>query len=132
VESQAVRGERQIVFQRKLSELTDQRQREHMASLVARIEEQGKKLAERADLAELERYRSLVKGFMDEVVSGGYEFTKENTYAARGKHRLIATVRTVNAELDQLAKDVLSKQADNLSILERTGVILGLLLDMMV
>lgn len=130
-EPHAVRGERQVMFRRTLSELTDRQRQERMAELISRIDEQGKKLAKRTDLAELERYRSMIKSFMDEVLSDGYEFTKENSYSTRGRRPVVvATVRTVNEELDRLAKDVLDSQADGLDILERTGAILGLLIDM--
>ncbi|MDR3310602.1 MAG: YaaR family protein [Oscillospiraceae bacterium] len=120
------------VFRATLGAAADSQRRENLEQLIGRIDEQGRKLSGTRDVAELERYRKLVSEFMNEIVSGGYEFNQESSFAARGRRRVISTVQTVNRELDELAKEVLSGQAEPLSILERTGEIRGMLVDMLV
>ncbi|MDR3278630.1 MAG: YaaR family protein [Oscillospiraceae bacterium] len=124
-------GTRPLIFQKTMSGLSAQLRDAHFQSLIAGIDAQGDRLSKRADVKELEKYRELIRGFLDEVVSNGYAFSKENAYASRGRHRVFATVKTVDAKLNELAKEVFSEQADSLAILGKVGEIHGLLVDIM-
>jgi uncharacterized protein YaaR (DUF327 family) len=95
------------------------------------IDEQGKRLSDRVDVREFEKYRRLIREFLDEIVSNGYTFSREDAYASRGRHRYIATVRTVDEKLDALGKEVMKEQADKIEILHKIDDIRGLLLDLM-
>ena len=119
------------VFRRTLTTLSGEQHTAHLQELVCRIDEQGAKLAQRADIKEFERYRQLIREFLDEVVSNGYSFTKDNAFGARGRHRFFATVKTIDQKLDGLAKEVLQGQADSLDLLNRIDDIRGLILDLM-
>jgi len=117
------------LFRRTLSTLDGQAREEHLMGLIKQIDEQGKRLAEKCDVSEFIRYRAAVKNFLDDIVSNGYEFNKESTFASRGRHRFLVTVTTVNDKLDALAKEVLSEQSDNLKIVHAVDDIRGLLVD---
>jgi len=95
------------------------------------IDEQGKRLADRVDVRELEKYRRLIREFLDEIVSNGYTFSREDAYASRGRHRYIATVQVVDKKLDELGKEVMKEQADRIEVLNKIDDIRGLLLDLM-
>ena len=120
-----------LLFRRTLTELTKEAYAARLEELKKKIDEQGERLADKADIKEFEKYRNLIREFIDEIVSNGYTFSKEDTYASRGKRRYIATVDVVNEKLDELGKEVLNDQADKLEILSRIDDIRGLLLDMM-
>ena len=120
-----------LLFRRTLTDLTNEAYIARLQEIKKKIDEQGEKLADKADIKEFEKYRTLIREFIDEIVSNGYTFSKEDTYASRGKRRYIATVDIVNEKLDQLGKEVLEEQADRLEILSRIDDIRGLLLDMM-
>ena len=122
---------RPAAFRRTLSDLSQTEHASQLSDLAARIDEQGERLVKRADINEFEKYRALVRSFLDEVVSNGYEFSRENSLEARGRHRFFATVKTVNKTLDEMAKDLLEQQADNLSLLGQVDEIRGLIVDMM-
>lgn len=124
-------GVKSVVFQKTLSALSGEQYETHMNALIGEIEKQGEKLANRADIKEFEKYRELIRNFIDEIVSNGYSFSKDNAFAARGRHRFFATVKTVDEKLDALAKEVLSGQADSIELLHRIDDIRGLILDMM-
>jgi len=102
-----------------------------LSDMKQEIDEQGKRLADRVDVKDFEKYRRLIREFLDEIVSNGYTFSREDAYASRGKHRYIATVRVVDEKLDALGKEVLKEQADKIEILNRIDDIRGLLLDLM-
>ena len=126
-----VRESETPVFRRTLTDLTREVHHNRLAEMKAAIDEQGKRLGDRADIKEFEKYRRLIRDFLDEIVSNGYTFSKEDSYASRGKHRYIATVRIVDERLDELGKEVMKEQADKIEILNRIDDIRGLLLDLM-
>ena len=66
---------------------------------------------------------------MNEVVTHSHEFSRENFLDRRGRHRVYGIVRLVDKNLDDLAKELVKDEKDNLTILNKVGEIQGLLLD---
>ena len=118
-------------FRRTLTQLTDEMFVARMKELKEKIDDQGKKLADKVDVKEYEKYRKLIREFIDEIVSNGYTFTREDAYATRGRHRYLATVKIVDERLDELGKEVMKDNADIIEILGKIDDIRGLLLDLM-
>lgn len=121
-----------IVFKKTLSDMSKHQREAHISSLIKRIDEQGAKLGDKADIKEFEIYRKLIRGFIEDVISFGYEYSKESAFGYRGRHRFYATVKIIDEKLDALAKEVLSEHKDNIAILSKIGEIRGLLLDLLV
>ncbi|MCX7774422.1 MAG: YaaR family protein [Clostridia bacterium] len=107
-----------------------QNQEEELQKKAMEIEKQGKHLSEHVDISELKAYKKLVMEFLDEAVRGSGRFSKESFLDRRGRHRVFATVKTINEKLEQLTRDVLSTERDNLQILGRIEDIRGLVLDL--
>ena len=120
-----------LQFRRTLTELTEEMYAARLRELKDKIDEQGKKLSDKVDMKEFEKFRKLIREFLDEIVSNGYTFTKEDAYASRGRHRYIATVKIVDEKLDALGKEVMQEHADTIEILSKIDDIRGLLLDLM-
>ena len=118
-------------FRRTLTDLSKDMYTARIAEMKNEIDEQGKRLGDRVDVREFERYRRLIREFLDEIVSNGYTFSREDAYASRGRHRYIATVKVVDEKLDALGKEVIKEQADKIDILNKIDDIRGLLLDLM-
>ena len=131
IEQHETDGARPLVFSKALTELSAEHFQQRISALLGDIDAQAAKLSKRADLKEFERYRSLIREFMDEIVSNGYEFNREDNYAARGKHRVFATVNKVNEELDAMAREMLSGHTYSIEMLNQIDDIRGLLLDML-
>ena len=130
-DTRGVRESEAPVFRRTLTDLSKEMHQKRLAEMKAAIDEQWMRLGERADIKEYEKYRRLIRDFLDEIVSNGYTFLKEDAYASRGKHRYIATVKVVDEKLDELGKEVMKEQADKIEILNRIDDIRGILLDLM-
>ena len=130
-DTRGVRESETPVFRRTLTDLTKEMHHTRLAEMKAAIDEQGKRLSDRIDIKEFEKYRRLIRDFLDEIVSNGYTFSKEDAYASRGRHRYIATVKVVDEKLDELGKEVMKEQADKIDILHKIDDIRGLLLDLM-
>ena len=100
-----------------------------LSALMEQIDAEGKKLAKRRDVKDMRHYRSLVKDFLNEVVTHSHSFTRENFLARKGRHRVYGIIRLVDDNLDQLAQELMRDEKDNLEILNKIGEIRGLLLD---
>lgn len=100
-----------------------------LQTLMEEITMQGDKLAKRRDVKDMKHYRSLVKSFMNEVVTHSHAFSRENFLDRRGRHRVYGIIRLVDENLNQLAQELMRDEQDHLAILNKIGEIRGLLLD---
>lgn len=116
-------------FESKLKRVEEHNVEERIKYLVNQITEQGEKLGKKVDVRELKIYKKLISDFLDETLNNSQKFSKESFVDRRGRHRIYASVKKINAELEELTKEVLNSERDNLSILQRIEDIRGLVLD---
>lgn len=119
-------------FSFTLKRLGDEGLRERLTGLISEIGEVGSKLTEHMDIRDMKRYRALVSDFINEIVTNSHSFERENFLDRRGRHRVFGVVKLVNQELDELAQELLKAEKNPLVILEKTGEIQGLLLDLII
>ena len=100
-----------------------------LKDMIEQINDQGDKIAKHMDIKDMRRYRQLVKGFMNEIVSRSHEFSRENFLDRRGRHRVYGIVKLVDKNLDDLAEELMKEEKDHLAIVSRIDDIRGLLLD---
>lgn len=100
-----------------------------LTALMNEITEQGEKISKKKDIRDMKKYRSLIKDFLNEVVSRSHSFSRENFLDRRGRHRVYGIIRLVDENLDLLAKELCKDEKDNIAILSKIGEIRGLLLD---
>lgn len=98
--------------------------------LMSDIEKQGEYLASSMDIKELKKYKKLVSEFMNEVVNNSLKFSKQSHFDKRGRHKVYALVKKVNARIEDISREFLKDEKDNIKILESIGKIKGILLDM--
>lgn len=104
---------------------------ERLTSMMEEITMQGNKLSKNRDIRDMKKYRSLIKDFMNEIVSRSHEFSRENFLDRRGRHRVYGIIRLVDDNLDQLAQELMKDEKDNITILGKIDEIRGLLLDIL-
>ena len=102
---------------------------EKLNSKMEQITVQGDKISKHMDIKDMKKYRELVKGFLNEVVSRSHEFSRENFLDRRGRHRVYGIVRLVDKNLDDLAGELVKDEKDHLAIISKIDDIRGLLLD---
>lgn len=107
-----------------------QSQDEMLKQMAQEIEKQGKRLAEHIDISELKTYKRMIMEFLDESVRGFGKFSKESFLDRRGRHRVFASVKMVNEKLEELTREVLKSERDNLAIVGKIEDIRGLILDL--
>jgi len=64
-------------FKRHLKEFDHRNHEERIRALVSQIEEQGRKLSQKIDVAELKVYKRLISDFLDEVLQKTVILTEE-------------------------------------------------------
>ena len=102
---------------------------EKLNTMMEEITVQGDKISKHMDIKDMKKYRELVKGFLNEVVSRSHEFSRENFLDRRGRHRVYGIVRLVDKNLDDLAGELVKDEKDHLAIISKIDDIRGLLLD---
>lgn len=111
------------------SAIEDSQLQEKLTSLMQSIEEQGKKISKHMDIRDMRQYRSLVKDFLNEIVTHSHEFSRENFLDRRGRHRVYGMIKLVDKNLDDLAQELVKEEKDHIAVLGKVDEIRGLLLD---
>ena len=117
-------------FENTLRKTDEQDLTSRLNRLMSDIEKQGDNLVKSMDIKELKKYKKLIAEFMDEVVNNSLKFSKQSHFDRRGRHKVYALVRKVNASIEELSREFLKEEKDNIKILESIGNIKGMLLDM--
>ena len=102
---------------------------ERLNTMIADITQQGKLIGKKNDIRDMQRYRTLIKGFLNEIVARSHSFSRENYLDKKGRHRVYGIIRLVDENLDELAQELLKDEKDTIAIMGRIGTIEGLLLD---
>ena len=112
-----------------VSHIEDAALQEHITALMGAISEQGKKIGKKKDVRDMKKYRGLIKEFMNEIVNRSHTFERENFLDRKGRHRVYGIIRLIDQNLDELAKELVKEEQDNIAILAKIGEIEGLILD---
>lgn len=114
-----------------MSRIEDEGLSERLNGLFQEIQMQGKKISKHTDVKDMKKYRALIKDFLNEIVNRSHKFSRENFLDRRGRHRVYGIIRLIDENLDELAKELMKEEQDNVAILGRVDEIRGLLLDIM-
>lgn len=112
-----------------ISNIEEKDLQEKLNSMMQEITAQGERISKHMDIKDMKKYRELVKGFLNEVVTRSHEFSRENFLDRRGRHRVYGIVRLVDKNLDDLASELVKDEKDHLAIISKIDDIRGLLLD---
>lgn len=112
-----------------MSKISEEDLQARLGSLMEEITMQGERISKKKDIKDMRKYRSLIKDFLNEIVSRSHSFSRENFLDRKGRHRVYGIIRLVDENLDELAQELMKEQKDNISILQKIGDIRGLLLD---
>ena len=111
------------------SQIQESELQARLQTLMEAITMEGDKISKKKDLRDVKHYRGLIKEFLNEVVSRSHAFSRENFLDRRGRHRVYGIIRLIDENLDELTKELMKEEKDNLAILSTIGEIRGLLLD---
>lgn len=116
-------------FRAAMEGINRQNAEQMLSDFSARITQQGQILGQRCDIVELKRFKEMITEYLNEAVRFMYEFKKQSTFDARGRHRLYAMIKKINDKLEKMTQDVLGGQAGSLELLDAIDEVRGLLVD---
>lgn len=114
-----------------MSRIDEEGLQERLSGLFEEIQMQGKKISKHTDVKDMKKYRALIKDFINEVVNRSHKFSRENFLDRRGRHRVYGIIRLIDENLDELAKELMKEEKDNVAILGKVDEIRGLILDIL-
>ncbi|MGI5970227.1 MAG: YaaR family protein [Oscillospiraceae bacterium] len=117
-------------FEHSFNSFDREQYEQSLAKMAKKIEEQGARLANKTDIAEMERYRLLISELLTEVTCHAYAFQKENSFDPRGRRKVYAIIVKINEKLEEMAKEILNGSRDKLKILSSIDDIRGLIVDL--
>ncbi|MCR4739406.1 MAG: YaaR family protein [Lachnospiraceae bacterium] len=112
-----------------MSQIDDEGLKERLNMMFDEIIMQGKKISKHVDVKDMKKYRTLIKEFLNEVVNRSHKFSRENFLDRKGRHRVYGIIRLIDANLDELAGELMKEEKDHLKVLQKVDEIRGLLLD---
>lgn len=114
-----------------ISHIEEQELQSRLNMMMQEISAQGKKIAKHMDVRDMRYYREMIKEFMNEIVNRSHKFSRENFLDKRGRHRVYTMIKLIDANLDELALELIKDEKDHLAILSKIDEIRGLLLDIL-
>lgn len=117
-------------FYRQLTTLNESQYQNYLAELQEKIFKQGEKIKEKADIKAFQEYRMLIGELLGEAASNAFACVKSNVFDAKGRHKVFLVIRSVNHKLEELAKEILSDQQENIRLLQMVDDIRGMLVDL--
>lgn len=112
-----------------MKQIEDSSLAERLQAVMKSIAMEGKKLKKHMDIRDMKHYRSLIKEFLNEVLTRSHQFSRENYLDRRGRHRVYGIIRVIDQNLDELATELVKEEKDTIAILGKVDEIQGLLLD---
>ncbi len=129
VDKQAAAGQNTAFF-RQLTNLNEAQYQRYIQELQEKIFKQGEKIKAKADLGALQEYRQLIGELLQEAAGNAYACVKTSSFDARGRHKVFLVIRNVNQKLEEMTREILSDQRDNLRLLQMVDDIRGMLVDL--
>ncbi len=121
---------KQVAFQSEMRDAEEKQFKEFAEKLLSEIDKQGEVLSNNIALGEVEKYKNLIKKFLQEVVARTYQFERRLRVDASGYQKNLSIVKKINSEMEELTYLTLQKQKNKLSLLAKIGEIRGLLVDL--
>jgi hypothetical protein len=117
-------------FLEELKSTTDEKTVAELDELLGKIDEQGKLLVQDTTLRNLLKYKDLVQEFMKQVMERLYRVKEVLGRRFVDQQKIYIIVEKVDKALDALTEEVLSSQANSLSIAAKLDDIRGMLIDL--
>lgn len=118
-------------FQKILLEKQTDSIKEHLDALLEEITKQGERLVRSRTLKDLHTYKQKIKTFLQEVVKNGLSLELSTSFSSMtSKERSLLIIKEIDTNLLELSEEILEKESNNISLLDKMGEIRGLLLDL--
>lgn len=118
-------------FEQELRQHQEAEIRQIMGAILQEVDRISERLRHRLTVHDLLLYKSRVKDFLKEAGSRAY-LLKQDVGANRRGRTILITIKTIDAEVDNLLNEFMNKKQDAVDILAAIDKIRGLLVDLMI
>lgn len=98
--------------------------------LLKKLDEIGRRLLNTFSIYDLKNYKDTLRNFMKETSGKAYELKEETGWTRQGKRKSYQLIQLIDNELEELSRMVISKNKDQIKLVERLDTIRGLLVDL--
>jgi hypothetical protein len=116
-------------FSDMMREQQEQRDKDHLRQMLAKIQEQGERLARSMTVRELRAYKQMVKQFLEDTLKRGVGLKETRGWDRRGRAKRYKLLEEVDRLLVEMGEELLQNEQGRLELLEKVGEIRGLLLN---
>jgi hypothetical protein len=116
-------------FSDMMREQQEQRDKDHLRQMLAKIHEQGERLARSMTVRELRAYKQMVKQFLEDTLKRGVGLKETRGWDRRGRAKRYKLLEEVDRLLVEMGEELLQNEQGRLELLEKVGEIRGLLLN---
>ncbi|MDK2562709.1 YaaR family protein [Romboutsia sedimentorum] len=113
-------------FSDSFNQTNKSKTKEELDIYVNEIRETGKKLVATQNYTDVIKYKQVIKGYLKSIVDYVYTLNKKDSFWDRN---YFTTVKTVNEKLEQVTKELIYDQKENIDIAAKIDEINGLLID---
>ncbi len=114
----------------RIEKVLDPVLRAEMATMIAEVEDKGKRLYASKGRKEFQDYKAAIKKFMSKVVNNSFRLQEKHGRKKDGKFVVYLTMEKVDEALENLGQLLLVGQQDSMKIISTLDEIRGMLLDL--
>lgn len=104
--------------------------KDELDKLLNKLDDIGKRLVESFSIYELKNYKDTMKDFLHRTQGQVYRLREETAHTRNGRIKIMHLIEKIDAELEELSNIVLSRQKNQVKLLEKMDQIRGLLVDL--
>lgn len=122
-------SDKRVDFHKTLDAHQERERSTNLNKLIERVNDTGTALVRSRNLSDLKRFKNAVADFLAEANQRTFQLKEENSwdYMGNRKHHII--VQKIDEKMEELTKEIIDKQEDNLRILELVDEIKGIIFD---
>jgi uncharacterized protein YaaR (DUF327 family) len=102
--------------------------RQNLLEITHEIFAQGEVVVSRCDISELDKYKSLISSFFNELMEDSYQVNHEDN-SLFSRKKLYSNIKKINTDIEKIASELLKTQKSQVEILACVEDIRGLILD---
>lgn len=100
--------------------------KEELDAYIKEIKKTGGRLVVTQNYTDVVKYKQVIKGYLKSIVDYVYSLNKNDSFWDRN---YFTTVKTVNEKLEEITKELIYEQKENIDVAAKIDEINGLLID---
>jgi len=100
--------------------------KEELDAYIKEIKTTGERLATTQNYTDVIKYKQVIKGYLKSIVDYVYDLNKNDSFWDKN---YFTTVKTVNEKLEEITKELIYEQKENIDVAAKIDEINGLLID---